>query len=155
MIDYLATDCKEFCMEALQARETRTNYGRYMPAMMYWLRQAAREMREGSERKHVHIGASANADQSTVSRFESGESMPRDLDKMIAGYADDLDVDAREIWAAALRLWDASTQPEGDAAIPGPPDGFPRRPGDPSTTAGTPEQQVSRVARGARRRKVA
>jgi hypothetical protein len=155
MIDYLATDCKEFYMDVLQAWPARVAYGHEMPAMMYWLREASRELREAKERKHVHIAASGNVDQSTVSRFESGDSTPRDIDGLIAAYADDLDLDPREIWAMALRAWDAATQPEGDGAIPGPPGGFPHRPGDPSTTDGTPEQQVSRVARGARRRKVA
>jgi len=79
-------------------------------AMMYWLAEAAKERREAAQRKHVHIAAEANVDQSTVSRFESHETTPTQLDAMIAAYARDLDVRPIDIWGRAIELWRASDQ---------------------------------------------
>jgi hypothetical protein len=137
-----------------------TNYGLSLVSdqdeMLTWLARAARELREAKGRKLVHVAASWGKSESSVWRFESATGWPERPDGLIAAYADDLDMDPREIWATALRLWDASTQPGAEkGGIPGPRDGFPRPPADHSTTDGTPEQQESRVARGARRRTAA
>jgi transcriptional regulator with XRE-family HTH domain len=75
--------------------------------MSYWLGVAARELREGAHKKHVHVAATADVDQSTIWRFESGKAkgFPRDLDTIIAAYAKTLDINPSEIWALAVGLW--------------------------------------------------
>lgn len=76
--------------------------------MIFWLAQAAKELREAKQRKQVHIAATINRDQSTIYRFEYGDAWPRQIDLIIAGYADDLDIDdARVIWRKALEMWEA------------------------------------------------
>lgn len=87
-----------------------------MPAaensMLFWLARAAKELREAADRKQVHIAASIDKDQSTIYRFEQARAWPRQADLIVAGYADDLDIDdARTIWRRALELWEA----EGNA----------------------------------------
>ena len=102
-------------MDALQAVQDGKVYGPRMEAMMYFLRQAARELREARDRKQVHIAAGGDVDQSTVNRFERGESQPRDLDKLVEAYADDFDMDALDIWAHAIELWRSSRLSDAEA----------------------------------------
>lgn len=73
--------------------------------MLYWLGRAARDAREQKGRLQVHVAASLGVNQDTVSRFEHGRTWPRDPDLMIAAYAEDLDIDPRDIWDAALACW--------------------------------------------------
>lgn len=75
--------------------------------MLPWIGGAARAAREAGGRKQVHIAATLGVDQSTIGRFEGGRAWPRDPDKVIAAYADDLDITPLEIWDAALRMWRA------------------------------------------------
>jgi transcriptional regulator with XRE-family HTH domain len=76
--------------------------------MTFWLAAAAKELREAAGRKQVHIAATMSKDQSTVYRFEQGETVPRDLNLFVAAYADDLDIKATQIWERALELWHQS-----------------------------------------------
>lgn len=73
--------------------------------MTFWLAAAAKELREAAGRMHVHVAASMSKDQSTVYRFEQGNTVPRDLNLFIAAYADDLDIKPIQIWERALDLW--------------------------------------------------
>lgn len=73
-------------------------------AMIYWLAQAAKAERLRRGRKQVHIAAAIDRDQSTVNRFEQGEHWPRDPDEILAGYAEDLEIDPWDLWARAVRL---------------------------------------------------
>jgi len=73
--------------------------------MIFWLAQAAKEVRLERGRKQVHIAATINRDQSTVNRFEQGEHWPRDPDEIVLGYAEDLELNPRELWERALQLW--------------------------------------------------
>jgi len=76
-------------------------------SMLYWLALAAKQAREARERIHVHIAARAGkgVDQSTISRFENHTAWPDKLETILDGYAEDLDVDQFDIWAAAVELW--------------------------------------------------
>lgn len=76
--------------------------------MLYWLKQAATDLRKDADRKHVHIAASMDADQSTIYRFENEDGWPELADLTIAAYAHDLDVSPIEIWERALALWKES-----------------------------------------------
>lgn len=75
--------------------------------MLYWLAHACREARTEAKRKQVHVAASADVDQSTVNRFESGASWPRNADRVVAAYADDLDLEPVDLWRTALKMWEA------------------------------------------------
>lgn len=74
-------------------------------SMLYWLAAATRRARVASGRLQVHVAASASVNQSTIDRFESHIAWPRDADKVISAYADDLDVTPIELWTAAVELW--------------------------------------------------
>jgi transcriptional regulator with XRE-family HTH domain len=86
---------------ALMADGANTN------TMSFWLAQAARQIREAADVKQVEIAARmGRTDQSTVYRFEEGNRYSRDLDLMIAAYAEECGVgDPRGIWALAHELW--------------------------------------------------
>jgi transcriptional regulator with XRE-family HTH domain len=75
--------------------------------MLPWIGAAARAAREARARKQVHIAATLGVDQGTIGRFEGGRAWPRDPDKVVAAYAEDLDMDPLEIWEAAVAEWAA------------------------------------------------
>jgi hypothetical protein len=85
--------------------------------MSYWLAAAARELREQADRKQVHVAAGADVDQSTVWRFEHSGTFPRNVDSLIAAYAEDLSMSPIEIWAKALEMWREAngSEPHADA----------------------------------------
>lgn len=73
--------------------------------MLFWLTRAARDARIAAGRLQVHVAASANVNQSTIDRFEKGGAWPRDTDRFVNAYADDLDIEPVQLWDEALRLW--------------------------------------------------
>lgn len=79
-------------------------------SMLLWLARAAVAAREAAGRKQVHIAASANRDQSSIFRFEQAAKAkggwPRDADRIVSAYADDLDIDPIDLWKHALALWE-------------------------------------------------
>lgn len=78
----------------------------------YWLAKAAIEVREGAHATPEHVGAAARLRSETVTRFEKVENWPRDLDRLMAAYADVAGIDdARTIFDLALDKWYAN----GDA----------------------------------------
>lgn len=76
--------------------------------MLSWLAITLRDARIQAGRKQVHIAAEANMDQASINRFEQGRSWPRDVDRIVAAYARDLNVEPRELWRAALDRWDTA-----------------------------------------------
>lgn len=100
-------------MDVLRARQARAqgDNGPYLApvvgeeSMLFWLTHAAREARLQAGRLQVHVAASAGVNQSTIDRFEKHEAWPRDPDRFVNAYADDLDIRPDQIWAEALRLW--------------------------------------------------
>lgn len=84
--------------------------------MIYWLAQAAKELRLQTTptTKQVEIAATVGGiDQSTIYRFEQGQAWPRQTDIVIAAYAEELGLDGRDIWELALTLW----REHGDAPV--------------------------------------
>lgn len=73
--------------------------------MLFWLAQVCRELRSNAKRKQVHVAAGADVDQSTVNRFERAIAWPRNPDRLVHAYADDLGVDPADLWAEALSRW--------------------------------------------------
>jgi transcriptional regulator with XRE-family HTH domain len=112
--------------------------------MMYWLAQAARELREAAGRKQVHVAASASMDQSTVNRFERGETQPAHVDTMIAAYADDLEIQPIDVWQRAIDSWRAH-----EAGVHPAPEGeLGRRAEGSATTAKGPRRASNRRQAG-------
>lgn len=89
-------------------------------SMLFWLSRACTAARKTANRKQVHVAASADVDQSTIARFERAVAWPRHTDRVVAAYADDLDIDAIDLWREALRLWqdDQAGRDEPPALIP-------------------------------------
>jgi hypothetical protein len=89
--------------------------------MLFWLSKAASAARDEARRKQVHVAAGADVDQSTIWRFERAGAWPRNPDRVVAAYAEDLDITAFDLWEEALRLWrehreGVSESPARDAA---------------------------------------
>jgi hypothetical protein len=132
-------------------------------SMLPFLAAAAVELRTAAERKQVHVAASADLDQSTIWRFERGESWPRDPDQIIRAYADDLGVTAEEIWARGLGLWEAAsapTRPEGadtrtESGTPAPGGELGRRLAKTGSTEQNRQRPGSQEERGGPRRTAA
>ena len=99
-------------MHVAQAQDACATYLLAMPgekdSMLYWLAKVTKDARERASRKLVHVGASADMDQSSVSRFEKAAAWPRDPDRLVRAYAHDLDSDSIELWEEAVRQWRAS-----------------------------------------------
>lgn len=85
-------------------------------SMLFWLSRALSTAREAADRKQVHVAASASVDQSSVARLEKGISWPRDPERFVNAYADDLDIDSIDLWEEAVRQWRAHR--EGGAGDP-------------------------------------
>lgn len=94
-------------LRAIPSVQTRTTVPGRMDEdrMLAHLAEAARAAREAKGRLQVHIAASVGVNQVTILRFEQGKTWPRNPDRIIAAYADDLDIDPREIWDDALTRW--------------------------------------------------
>jgi hypothetical protein len=121
-------------------------------AMLPWLAQAARELRERKGRKLVNVASSLGASESTVWRFENSMGWPERPDLMIAAYADDLDIEPLAIWEHALELWErARSATEGVSPAPG--ELGRRARGSPTTPAGQPQARTRRAADGKRGRR--
>ena len=76
----------------------------------------ARELREEHDVLAVEIGARIRRTEGVISRFERGETTPRDLDLMVQGYADELGMAPEDIWQRALQRWASQpSTPQQDA----------------------------------------
>ena len=73
-----------------------------------WIAGVCRQARIAAGRRQVHIAAAADVDQSTVNRFELAQGWPRDVDAMIAAYAEDLAIPAIELWRRAIDAWQSA-----------------------------------------------
>ena len=72
--------------------------------MMVWIRAAAKAIREEHDRNPTDIAYRRRVRDSTVVRFESGQTRNVDVDRMIAAYAEETGVPAIEFWRRALEL---------------------------------------------------
>lgn len=98
----------------------------------------ARELREKQGVLAVEIGARIRHTEGVISRFERGETTPRDLDLMVQGYADELGIAPEEIWRLAIDRWASQPLPQ-QAAVAAAQRGAQRRrsrqQGDPGVAA--------------------
>ena len=84
-----------------------------MNTIDYWIGATCRELRKSHKVRVNAIAAIADVDQSTINRFENGHPVHK-INNMVAAYAYLCDVDGRELWAAAVKDWQA----KGEAPAP-------------------------------------
>lgn len=96
--------------------------------MIDFLAQAAKEARQEAGIKTARVAVAADMDPATVYRFERG-NWPGNADRLIAGYAEELEIAPEVLWARALKLWraDAASEPRAGAGLPPPPGELGRR----------------------------
>jgi transcriptional regulator with XRE-family HTH domain len=71
-----------------------------------FLGEVARQLREERGKRTTEIAFRLERSEDAVRRFERGEVVPRQVDHVIAVYADVLGVRRRDIWEEAFELWD-------------------------------------------------
>lgn len=72
--------------------------------MRYWLARACREARERTGQRRAEIALLAGIDPSTLSRFETFQTWPQNVDRVIVAYAYLCEIeDARSLWVQATR----------------------------------------------------
>lgn len=74
--------------------------------MSYWLALVLHDRRKEKGISPAKLAALADVDQSTITRFEQGQSLPPEVDRYVAAYAQLLGIeDSRELWLLALEKW--------------------------------------------------
>lgn len=74
--------------------------------MLFWIATACKQARKHAGRIQSQIAASAVVDQATINRFEHHIAWPKvGADRIVAAYADDLDIDVLQLWQQAMHLW--------------------------------------------------
>lgn len=76
--------------------------------MLQHLGEAARRARETAGLRQIDIATTARVGHVTVSRFERGEAWPHRPDELVDAYAEELGVEAIDLWVAALEAWRCS-----------------------------------------------
>lgn len=77
--------------------------------MQDWIRQVLRERREQAGITLAQVEYATSRDRGNLSKFERGVSRElRDLDGVVAGYADLLGVEPIDLWQEALDRWKAT-----------------------------------------------
>lgn len=61
--------------------------------------------------KQIDIASTAGVSEGAVSRFETGRNTPRDLDRLVAAYAEECEAAPYELWLAALDAWQREQNP--------------------------------------------
>ena len=81
---------------------------------IFWLAQACKDARLRTNTKLVDVAAAAGKDQSSVFRFEDGQTgYPKDLDAYVRAYAEVTGMDSEhDLWEDALAAWRASPDAE-------------------------------------------
>lgn len=75
-------------------------------SLLPWLAGVLADAREDAQKRQVHVAAAADMDQSAITRFEHGQSWPRNPDRLVQAYADCVGVDAHVLWRRAIDRWD-------------------------------------------------
>jgi transcriptional regulator with XRE-family HTH domain len=92
------------------------------PSFLECVGAVAREHRDCAEAQLIDISFWSRASQGTVSRFENGESQPRDLDRLLTAYAKVSGVPAGELLREATARWEqggGAVEPELTQIVPG------------------------------------
>lgn len=75
-------------------------------SLLPWLAGVLSDAREDVGKRPVHIAAAADMDQSAITRFEHGQTWPRNPDRLVQAYADCCAIDVRVLWRRAIDRWD-------------------------------------------------
>jgi transcriptional regulator with XRE-family HTH domain len=78
-----------------------------MRGVLDQLGRACLRARETAGLRQIDIAIAAHTTDGVVSRFEAGQRLPRDLDRLVAAYASECDVEPYDLWIAALNAWQA------------------------------------------------
>ena len=71
--------------------------------MRYWLPDTLKDLRKQAGIRPETVGHHAQLSAGQISRFESGQNWPRDLDRLVRAYAKALGADdPRDLWKLAL-----------------------------------------------------
>lgn len=73
--------------------------------MLFWLGHVCSARRLAEQRTQGNVAAGLGIDSATIGRFERCQRWPRDVDALVAAYGDDLGLDARILWLAAVEKW--------------------------------------------------
>lgn len=76
--------------------------------LIYWLARVARETRLKAGLRQEDVGAARGRKQDIVSKFEQGNTWPRNPEVVIDAYARATGRPAQEIWSEAIRRWRAA-----------------------------------------------
>lgn len=100
--------------------------------MIKFLAAAAKNFREAADPKVkiIRIAVTADLDPSTIWRFEQGH-WPRDPDRVLSAYGEELEIEPLAIWAKAHQLANEEPSTEADEAIEVARDAAGSSPGDP------------------------
>jgi hypothetical protein len=61
--------------------------------------------RRSAGRKNIRVAVEADVSERTISRFEGGETWPRDPERIVAAYASVSGVPAPDLWRRAVDRW--------------------------------------------------
>jgi transcriptional regulator with XRE-family HTH domain len=75
--------------------------------IVYWLAEVCRERREEQDLYPVQVAAAVRLHPSSITRFERHETAFAGLERLVAAYAIELGIPARELWLAAIEAWQA------------------------------------------------
>lgn len=70
--------------------------------MLEPLAAVARGVRRDAGRTQLDVATRAGVSHAAISRFERAENWPQDVDRIVAAYATECDVDEIEIWRRAI-----------------------------------------------------
>lgn len=98
--------------------------------MVKWLGEAARDCREAAGLRRIQIASQAGLHTDvTVKRFEEGRTWPRNIDQLLATYAETCSAlendecwvkgDPRNIWQRALDNWRANDEAPSNPKVRG------------------------------------
>lgn len=80
--------------------------------MAYWVAHVLKTERERAGIEEKDMAIAIGVDRMTIKRLEEGESLGRDIDDRMAGYAYVLGIDdCRELWRRALDAWLSHGEP--------------------------------------------
>lgn len=86
---------------------------------LFWLGEAAKRLREEAGLGPSSIAAKLGRREATVEAFEKGINNPRDLEAILAIYAESVGLDdPRDIVRDALRLWYEHGEPPSGNGTP-------------------------------------
>lgn len=76
-----------------------------MGALLDHLGRTCAQARTDAGLRQIDIAAAASVSHVTISRFETGQRLPREVEQVVEAYAEECGSRVRAMWAAALEAW--------------------------------------------------